>query len=309
SIGIASSDDYTGDPENLLRDADTAMYRAKARGRARVEVFDKTMHARAMKVLELESDLRTALEQGQFRLVYLPVVSLESGKITGLEALIRWEHPERGLVSPAEFVPVAEETGVIMPIGLWVLEEACTQMANWKERFPAYDELTISVNLSGKQLQQADLVDQVANMLEKSGIEPDRLKLEVTETVLMDDPDYSTAIVQKLNDLGIQVQIDDFGTGYSSLSYLNRLHIDTLKIDRSFINSLGEPGERAVVVEAIIRLAGELGINVIAEGVETSAQLDSLRTLECKHGQGFLFSQPVSAEDATQLLSKQVSGS
>ena len=308
SIGIASSDDYTGDPENLLRDADTAMYRAKARGRARVEVFDKAMHARAMRILELESDLRTALEQRQFRLVYLPVVSLVSGKITGLEALVRWEHPERGLVPPAEFVPVAEETGVIMSLGLWVLEEACTHMAKWKERFPAYEELTISVNLSAKQLQQADLVNQVANVLEQTGIEPERLKLEVTETVLMDDPDYSTSVVQKLNDLGIQVQIDDFGTGYSSLSYLNRLHIDTLKIDRSFINSLGAPGERAVVVQAIIRLARELGINVIAEGVETSEQLDSLRTLECEHGQGFLFSQPLSAEETVRLLSKHAPG-
>jgi len=305
SIGIASSDDYTGDPENLLRDADTAMYRAKARGRARVEVFDKAMHARAMKVLELESDLRTALENGEFRLVYLPVVSLESGEIKGLEALLRWEHPERGLVPPAEFVPAAEETGVIMPLGLWVLEQACLQMAEWKSRFAEHDELTISVNLSAKQLQQADLVEQVAAVLQKSGIEPSRLKLEVTETVLMDDLDYSTSVVQKLNELGIQVQIDDFGTGYSSLSYLNRLHIDTLKIDRSFINSLGESGERSVVVQAIIRLARELGINVIAEGVETSEQLNSLRSLECGHGQGFLFSQPVSAEGVALLLSRQ----
>jgi diguanylate cyclase (GGDEF)-like protein/PAS domain S-box-containing protein len=305
SIGIASSDDYTGDPENLLRDADTAMYRAKARGRARVEVFDKAMHARAMKVLQLESDLRAALENGEFRLVYLPVVSLESGEINGLEALIRWDHPERGLVPPAEFVPAAEETGVIMPLGLWVLEQACLQMAEWKKHFPEHDRLTVSVNLSAKQLQQADLVEQVARVLQESGIAPSRLKLEVTETVLMDDPDYSTSMVQKLNDLGIQVQIDDFGTGYSSLSYLNRLHIDTLKIDRSFINSLGEPGERSVVVQAIIRLARELGINVIAEGVETSDQLDSLRGLECEHGQGFLFSQPVSPEGVALLLSRQ----
>jgi diguanylate cyclase (GGDEF)-like protein/PAS domain S-box-containing protein len=305
SIGIASSDDYTGDPENLLRDADTAMYRAKARGRSRVEVFDKAMHARAMRVLELESDLRAALENGEFRLVYLPVVSLASSEIIGLEALIRWEHPERGLVPPAEFVPAAEETGVIMPLGLWVLEQACMQMADWERRFPQHGHLTVSVNLSAKQLQQADLVEQVAAVLEKSGIAPQRLKLEVTETVLMDDPDYSTSIVQRLNDLGIQVQIDDFGTGYSSLSYLNRLHIDTLKIDRSFINSLGETGERSVVVQAIIRLARELGINVIAEGVETSEQLDSLRSLECEHGQGFLFSQPVSAEGVSLLLARE----
>jgi diguanylate cyclase (GGDEF)-like protein/PAS domain S-box-containing protein len=302
SIGIATSQDYTDGPEHLLRDADTAMYRAKTRGRARFEIFDKAMHERAMQVLELEGDLRTALEQEQFRLVYLPVVSLETKKIIGFEALVRWEHPTRGLIPPAEFVPVAEETGVIIPLGIWVLREACAQMAKWKQQIPAHDDLTMSVNLSAKQLQQADLVFQVSDVLRETGVEPNRLKLEVTETVLMDDPEYSTSVVQKLNDLGIQVQIDDFGTGYSSLSYLNRLHIDTLKIDRSFISSLGSPGERAVIVHAIIRLARELGINVIAEGVETSEQLQSLRSLECAHGQGFLFSQPVGGDAAGDLL-------
>jgi diguanylate cyclase (GGDEF)-like protein/PAS domain S-box-containing protein len=301
SIGIATS--TTGvEAEHVLRDADTAMYRAKARGRGRFEVFDQEMHDRAMRVLEIESDLRAALQDGQFRLAYLPVVSLDSRRIIGFEALARWEHPERGLVSPAEFVPIAEETGVILPFGRWVLREACSQMARWAEQLPDRTDLTISVNLSARQLQQADLVDDVRTALEESGIEPHRLKLEVTESVLMNDPDFSTDVVQRLNGLGVQVQIDDFGTGYSSLSYLSRLQIQTLKIDRSFITSLGEPGTRSIVVEAIIRLARDLGIRVIAEGVETSSQLEGLRDLACEQGQGFLFSQPVNGDDAAALL-------
>ncbi len=305
SIGIATSESGEGG-EHLLRDADTAMYRAKARGRARFEVFDRDMHARAMQLLEMETDLRTALEEGQFLLAYLPVVSLDNRRISGFEALARWEHPVRGLVSPAEFVPVAEETGVIIPFGRWVLREACAQMGRWMERFPERSDLTISVNMSARQLQQADLVDDIQQALTETGIEPQQLKLEVTETVLMNDPDFSTGVVQRLSDMGIQVQIDDFGTGYSSLSYLSRLRIDTLKIDRSFISSIGEPGERAVIVEAIIRLARDLGIHVIAEGVETAEQLESLRSLACEHGQGFLFSQPVTGDDAGDLLGGQV---
>jgi len=283
------------------------MYRAKARGRSRFEVFDTAMHERAMHILEMESDLRTALEQGQIRLAYLPVVSLETRRITGFEALARWEHPARGLIPPTEFVPVAEETGVILPMGQWILREACRQMAKWMERFPHMRDLSISVNLSARQLQQADLVEEVRRILESTGVRPGQLKLEVTETVLMDDPAFSTAVVERLGELGVQVQIDDFGTGYSSLSYLSRLKIDTLKIDRSFIGSLGMPGERAVIVEAIIRLARELGITVIAEGVETVEQLESLRGLECKHGQGFLFSMPVTADAAGELLAAQPS--
>ncbi|MBE0591768.1 MAG: EAL domain-containing protein [Gemmatimonadales bacterium] len=304
SIGLATSD-AEGGVENLLRDADTAMYRAKARGRSRFEIFDTEMHERAMQILEMESDLRTALEARQIRLVYLPVVSLESGLITGFEALARWEHPVRGLIPPTEFVPVAEETGVIIPMGKWILHEACRQMAGWVERFPHMRDLTISVNLSARQLQQTDLVEDLREILSLTGIEPGQLKLEVTETVLMDDPDFSTSVVQRLDALGVQVQIDDFGTGYSSLSYLSKLNIGTLKIDRSFIGSLGVPGERSVIVEAIIRLARDLGINVIAEGVETPEQLESLRGLHCGQGQGFLFSQPVRADAALELLAAQ----
>ena len=305
SIGIATSTTGNGSPEHLLRDADTAMYRAKSHGRGRIEVFDAKMHERAMYVLQVESDLRAALEEDQFRLVYLPVVSLETRRISGFEALLRWEHPERGTVSPTEFVPVAEETGVIVPLGDWVLRTACRQFTAWLERHPVDDEFSISVNLSAKQLHQADFVEQLEAILRETRMSPSRLKLEVTETVLMNDPDFSTGVVQRLDKLGVQMQIDDFGTGYSSLSYLNRLRVDTLKIDRSFIKSLGEPGERATIVQAIIRLARDLGIHVIAEGVETSEQLDSLRTLECEHGQGFLFSHPVDGEQALTLLSTQ----
>jgi diguanylate cyclase (GGDEF)-like protein len=304
SIGIATSDGES-DVEHLLRDADTAMYRAKSRGRSRFEVFDTAMHERAMQILEMESDLRTALEHGQIRLVYLPVVSLESRRISGFEALARWDHPVRGLIPPSEFVPVAEETGVIIPMGQWVLAEACRQMSKWVARFPHMRDLTISVNLSARQLQQADLVEDLRRILQQTGVSPGQLKLEVTETVLMDDPAFSTSVVERLGQLGVQVQIDDFGTGYSSLSYLSKLNIDTLKIDRSFIGSLGVPGERAVIVEAIIRLARELGITVIAEGVETVEQLESLRALACQHGQGFLFSMPVTADAAGELLATQ----
>jgi diguanylate cyclase (GGDEF)-like protein/PAS domain S-box-containing protein len=300
SIGIATSDTELG-PEHLLRDADTAMYRAKSRGRSRFEMFDQEMHERAMRLLEMESDLRTALDEGQFRLHYLPTVSLATRKVEGFEALVRWEHPQRGTVSPAEFVPIAEETGVMIRLGQWILREACRQMMVWSEAFPGINDLSVSVNLSRHQLQQVDLVEDVERILTETGLDPERLKLEVTETVLMDDPEFSTTVVRRLSKIGVQVQIDDFGTGYSSLSYLNNLHIDTLKIDRSFISSLGH-GKRSVVVEAILRLATELGIHVVAEGVETERQLESLNELSCQHGQGFLFSKPLTVEAATQML-------
>ena len=300
SIGIATSDTEMG-PEHLLRDADTAMYRAKSRGRSRFEMFDHEMHERAMRLLEMESDLRTALDEGQFRLHYLPTVSLVTRQVEGFEALVRWEHPQRGTVSPAEFVPVAEETGVMIPLGQWVMREACRQMAEWSKAFPEVEGLAISVNLSRHQLQQVDLVEDVERILDATGLAAQQLKLEVTETVLMDDPDFSTGVVRRLSEIGVQVQIDDFGTGYSSLSYLNHLNINTLKIDRSFISSLGH-GKRSVVVEAIVRLATDLGIQVVAEGVETERQLESLKGLSCVHGQGFLFSKPVTGDRATELL-------
>ncbi len=302
SIGIATSESAAVGPEHLLRDADTAMYRAKSRGKGRFEVFDKAMHERAMAVLGLETDLRQALAEGQFRLMYMPVVSLDDGHITGFEALVRWEHPKRGLVPPSEFVPVAEETGLIVQLGRWVLWEACRQMTTWAERFEDHSDLSVSVNLSAKQLQQVDLVENVAEALRESGLDPKRLKLEIPEVVLMDDPEYSKQLVGQLNALGVEVFIDDFGTGYSSLAYLSHFNIDTLKIDRSLISNIGDRGSRAAVVNATIGLARDLGINVIAEGVETPEQLENLQNLRCGHGQGFRFSQPVDSKQAEELL-------
>jgi diguanylate cyclase (GGDEF)-like protein/PAS domain S-box-containing protein len=305
SIGIASSQRSANGPDNLLRDADTAMYRAKARGGARFEIFDKEMHARAMAVLELENDLRVALGKAQFILEYQPVVSLDGNRVSGFEALVRWNHPQRGMVPPEEFVPVAEETGLIVPLGLWVLRTAIKQMTAWLAQFPEHPALFVSVNVAEKQLQQPDFVERVVQILQENGLDPERLKLEIAETVLMEDPGYSEGLVQDLANIGVQVQIDDFGTGYSSLSYLNRFNIDTLKIDRSFVSRVSLTGEKSVVVQAIIKLARDLGIRVIAEGVETEEQSEHLKLLRCEEGQGFLYSKPVNGADATQILREQ----
>jgi diguanylate cyclase (GGDEF)-like protein/PAS domain S-box-containing protein len=305
SIGIASSQSSADGPENLLRDADTAMYRAKARGRARFEIFDKEMHARAMEVLELEHDLRVALEKDQFVLEYQPVVALDGNSVSGLEALVRWNHPQRGMVPPEDFVPIAEETGLIVPLGFWVMRAACKQITVWLEQFPDQDDLFVSVNVAEKQLQQPDFVERVAQALREANLDAKRLKLEVAETVLMEDPDYTQALVGDLADLGVQVQIDDFGTGYSSLSYLNRFNIDTLKIDRSFVSRVSLAGEKSVVVQAIIKLARDLGIRVIAEGVETEEQSEHLKLLRCEEGQGFLYSKPVSGDEVPKILEEQ----
>ncbi len=305
SIGIAVSDAGLTGPEQLLRNADTAMYRAKARGKARFEVFDRGMHERAVALLQMETDLREALKGDQFHLVYLPVVTLETRKVTGFEALVRWDHPDRGPVPTAEFLPLAEETGLIVPLGMWVLRQACRQMAAWLERFEDMPELAVSVNLSAKQLRQTDLVKRIQDVLRETGLPPGRLKLEIAEAVLMDDPDLHIAMVRELGDLGVQVQVDDFGTGPFSLNYLSRFQVDTLKIDRSFINSLGDHMDRSAVVQAIISLAHDLGIRVLAEGIETSQQSARLITLRCERGQGYLYSQPVTAEEAGAMLRHQ----
>jgi diguanylate cyclase (GGDEF)-like protein len=306
SIGIAVSEETLDGPEHLIRHADSAMYRAKARGKARYEIFDLAMHERAMNLLQLETDIRSAVHKQQFRLVYMPVVNIATERVTGFEALVRWDHPERGLVSPGSFVPLAEETGLIVPLGNWIMEEACRQMAEWVEAYPALDKLSISVNLAAKQLRQSDLLDQVNNAITTSGLAPERFKLEIAETVLMDDPESNLTIVSQLRDLGVLVQIDDFGTGSSSLSYLNRFRVDTLKIDRSFISQVGVPGEKAAVVQAMITLANQLGIKVIAEGVETPQQSETLAGLQCEQAQGYLFSQPLSVDDVEKLLDAEV---
>jgi diguanylate cyclase (GGDEF)-like protein len=305
SIGIALSTTSYEDPDDILRDADTAMYRAKAEGKARHELFDTTMHSRAVARLRLENDLRRAVERQEFRVAYQPIMSLETDKLVGFEALARWQHPERGLISPTEFIPLSEETGLIVPIGLWMLEESCRQLREWQQQSPANRALIMSVNLSGKQLAQPDMVRQVSRVLRETGIDPHCLKLEITESVVMENAEMATTLLNQLRALGVHLSIDDFGTGYSSLSYLHRFPVDTLKIDRSFVGRMSSGDENLEIVRTIITLAGNLGMEVIAEGVESEWQKERLRELRCKFAQGYLFSPPVEAEKAALMLAGQ----
>lgn len=306
SIGITLSTLGYDHPEELLRDADIAMYCAKASGKARYEVFNITMHTRAAALLQLETDLRRGLERQEFQLYYQPIVSLNTGAITGFEALIRWQHPHRGLVSPAEFVPIAEETGLIIPIGWWVLREACRQMRLWQLQFPEYSSLVMSVNLSAKQLTQPNLLEHIIQILQESQLSPRSLKLEITESVIMENAESATTMLLQLQALGIRLSIDDFGTGYSSLAYLYRFPTHTLKIDRSFINKIDVDNEQLEIVRTIVTLAKNLGMDVVAEGVETVKHLAQLRALNCECGQGYLFSQPVNSQTATKFLQSRV---
>jgi diguanylate cyclase (GGDEF)-like protein/PAS domain S-box-containing protein len=305
SIGIALSATGYERPDDVLRDADTAMYRAKMLGKARHEVFDKTMHALAMNLLQMESDLRRAIERKEFFLQYQPIITLETGEVRGFEALVRWQHPERGLVTPDEFIEIAEETGLIIPIGQWVLEEACRQIHRWQEEFPQYPPLQISVNLSVKQFMNDDLLEHIKAALKETGVDPHSLKLEITESMVMENVEAAIEMLQQMRALGIELSIDDFGTGYSSLSYLHRFPISTLKIDRSFVGRMSVNNENAEIVRTIIMLARSLKMDVVAEGVETVEQLAQLKALNCQYGQGYYFSKPLSANDMMGWLSKQ----
>jgi len=302
SIGIALSTSGYERAEEILRDADTAMYRAKMLGKKRHVVFDKAMHDRAVQLLQIETDLRRAIERQEFFLQYQPIVSLATGKICSFEALVRWQHPERGIVSPAEFVPVAEETGLIIPLGQWVLGEASRRMRDWQLRGAADAHVTMSVNLSSRQFSQSDLTEQVAGALRESGLSADCLKLEITESMVMENIDTAIEMLRQLRALGVEISIDDFGTGYSSLSYLHRFPINTLKIDRSFVMRMADNTENAEIVRTIVTLARSLQMDVVAEGVETPEQLSRLRSLECDYGQGYLFSRPVDPDRALELL-------
>jgi diguanylate cyclase (GGDEF)-like protein/PAS domain S-box-containing protein len=303
STGIALSTTRYERPEEMLRDADTAMYRAKAHGRARHEVFDATMHERAVSLLQLETDLRRAVDRGEFRLYYQPVVTVADGRLTGFEALVRWLHPQRGLIAPDTFIPLAEETGLISPIGLWVLREACRQIREWQKQFPSDPPLRVSVNVSSRQFAQTDFVEQVRRILEETGLDPATLTLEITESTIMENIKATASILGQIRALSIQLYIDDFGTGYSSLSQLHHFPIDTLKVDRSFVSRMREEkGEPAEIVRTIVSLAQNLGLNVTAEGVETAEQLEALKRLKCGSAQGYYFSEPLDAVAAETIL-------
>ena len=300
SVGIVTSVHGYDSPEAVLRDADTAMYRAKAMGKARSEVFDTGMRQRALVRLQLETDLRHAIERGEFQLHYQPIVELASGRLDGFEGLLRWQHADRGLILPTEFIPAAEETGLIVPIGIWVLREACRQMAAWQAEFGPTLPLTVSVNLSAKQFMQRDLVEQIDIALRESGLSPGQLKLEITETTIIENIDSVAIKMRRLKAIGVKLALDDFGTGYSSLSYLHRLPIDTLKIDKSFIQAVTQ--DSGEIVSAIIGLAHTLRLDVIAEGVETPRQRARLAGLGCEFAQGYLFSGPKRADLITELI-------
>jgi diguanylate cyclase (GGDEF)-like protein len=306
SVGVALSRPGKDGPESLLRNADMAMYQAKANGKARHAVFDQSMEARALARLELETDLRHALERDELRVYYQPITALADGHIAEMEALIRWEHPVRGMISPDEFIPIAEETGLIVALGQWVLEMACRQGAAWREAYPQ-EPPVMSVNLSGRQFQHPSLVADIGHTLLQSGLAPSALKLEITESVIMHDAEATIVALHQLKQLGIQLAIDDFGTGYSSLSYLKRFRVDTLKVDRSFVHGVGQDAMDTAIVQSVVALAKALHLDVTAEGIETQAQRSELLALGCDRGQGYLFAKPLPANEMDMLLADQES--
>ena len=304
SIGIVGSSSLHQRPDDLMRDADIAMYRAKASGRARYAIFDPSMHLQAMQRLHLESDLRRAIERQEFVLYYQPIVALDNQQITGFEALIRWQHPQRGLISPQDFIGVAEETGMILPIGQWVLETACHQLATWQRQLPPHMPLKMGVNLSPEQLQDPNLMPQLDQLLSTTAIQAQSLVLEITESVLIQNFNSSRALLMEAKSRGLSISIDDFGTGYSSLSYLHQLPVDALKIDRAFLQEMEQESKHHTIVETILALSHLLGLAAIAEGIETPLQATWLQALGCKFGQGYWFSKPVPADVATRLVLK-----
>jgi diguanylate cyclase (GGDEF)-like protein len=301
SVGIAIGSPGQ-DPSELLRNADVAMYRAKRGGEGRREIFDPTMHAELLERMQMETDLRQAVDQDDLTVCYQPIVSLTTGALKGFEALSRWNRPGRGPVSPADFIPLSEETGLILPIGRWVLKEACLQVRRWQLSMPWLPELTMNVNVSARQLQQANLIDEVAQTLDDSGLRPDRLVLEITESLLHQDVDEAVARLHQLKQLGVRLAIDDFGTGYSSLSCLHRFPVDIMKIDKSFVDGLVTGRKPATFARAIVRLGQMLNLETVAEGIENVDQLDQLRAADCAYGQGYYFARPLEPEQAERYL-------
>jgi diguanylate cyclase (GGDEF)-like protein/PAS domain S-box-containing protein len=307
SIGITVGSRSYERPEDVLRDADTAMYRAKAAGKARHEVFDEAMHARAIEQLKLEAELRLAVKRQEFRLLYQPVVALDSGEPVGFEAFARWRHPTRGLLTPASFLSVAEESGLIVEIGWWIVREACQQMKAWQERYPSARSLAVHVNLSGKELFQPELPGRLEAIFAETGLRPTHLVLDIPENVIMHKAESSVMILEQLKSLGLRIHLDDFGTGYSSLGYLHRFQIDALKIDHSFIRNLRSSGDNWKTVRAIVSLADTLGMDVIAEAVENEEQLAELRRLRCKCAQGSFFEEPLTRAQMEEVLARSSS--
>lgn len=302
SVGIAvASADYES-PEFLLRDANTALKQAKRSGRDRYEIFVDEMHARSIQFLQMETDLRHALERGEFKLVYQPIVTLETGILAGFESLIRWDHPVRGFISPVEFIPIAENTGLIIPIGEWILRESCRQLRSWQQISDRSADLWVSVNVSSKQFVDFDLVSLVARALEETGLEPRCLKLEITESTMVENIEYVASVMEQLKETGVKLSIDDFGTGFSSLSILHRFPLTSLKIDRSFVAQIKNAETPVEIVKTIVNLALSLDLEIIAEGVETIEQLSHLRQLGCHFGQGYCFAVPLEAGAVAELL-------
>ena len=306
SIGIALSQvQAVEQAETLMQDAHRAMSRARALGKEHYEIFDPGMRTEAVKRFQLEAELRLAISKQEFLLYYQPIVNLETGRLAGFEALVRWQHPQQGFVSPGAFIPAAEESGLIVPMGSWILERACAQMQRWHEQFPQAEELMVSVNLSTKQFNQANLPEEVSAILNKTGLDSQYLKLELTESAAMEDVTGTIDQLVKLKSLNLKLSLDDFGTGYSSLSYLHQLPTDTLKVDQSFVGRMEElSGKDSDIVKTIITLGHQLGMDVIAEGIETAEQLAGLRRLNCNYGQGYFFAKPLSEEAATALVAE-----
>jgi diguanylate cyclase (GGDEF)-like protein len=306
SLGLAVGRAVVTYPGDLLKQAEIALHRAKLDPVRSTILFDPEMHAQTLDRATLEHDLRRAIERSELRLHYQPIVDLGTGKVVGVEALLRWLHPVRGVVPPLSFIPLAEETGLILPIGRWVLETACEQVREWHRRYPAARGLVVSVNLSARQFAMADLVPTVAAILDDTGLDPALLELEITESIVMDQSEASVERLRGLRGLGVRLVLDDFGTGYSSLSYLRRLPLDTIKVDRSFVSGLGLDGREATVdlpiVQAVVSLAHGLGISVVAEGIEAAGQLACLRDLDCDRGQGYYFARPLPSDDLEAVL-------
>ncbi|HVF30372.1 MAG TPA: EAL domain-containing protein, partial [Pyrinomonadaceae bacterium] len=308
SIGIIVSDEIDREPEDFLRDADSAMYRAKETGKARCEVFDREMHARNMNLLQVETDLRRAISRNEFEVFYQPIVDLEGSRSAEFEALIRWKHPVHGYVAPNEFISVAEESGLIVSIGRWILEEACRQTRVWQRTLPNFERLSVSVNLSARQLMHPSLRAQVEEILEKTGLNPQFLKLEVTESTVIERSETALAVLSEMRALGLSLSMDDFGTGYSSLSYLHQFPFERIKIDRSFVDKMDHDPKSEAIVRTILLLGKNLNLEVVAEGIESTRQLDLLRSLSCGYGQGFLFSEALNAADAERFLLQMNNG-